>query len=416
MPALARRSASWQAQGRMSADLIVIGAGVSGLSLALEAARAGRGVLVLERDERVGGCLATHRTASGYWLELGAHTCYNSYVGLVDVLEGCGLRGEVVARAPTKLRFLDGDRLVPGANLWALLRLLAWGEALRSLPRAFGARKEGATVYSYYSRMLGRRNYGNVLGPMLSAVPSQSADAFPADMLFKSRRGRRKDLPRSFTLRSGLLSLAEAMARQPGITVALGKAASRLDRTAAGFAVETGDGERHEGSAVALATAPSTAAALLRGAFPELAAQVARVREVAVESLGFAVRAAKVAIPVSMFLVPRDDIFHSVVTRDPVPDPEWRGFAFHFKPGVDREAKIRRAAALLGVEPGDLEEVAERRTALPSPVLGHEQVVREVDRLTAGLRLCVTGNWFAGLSLEDCVERSRSEWARVRDL
>ncbi|MEW6752781.1 MAG: FAD-dependent oxidoreductase [Candidatus Latescibacterota bacterium] len=397
----------------MSADLIVIGAGASGLSLALEAAGAGRSVLVLERDGRVGGCLATHRTASGYWLELGAHTCYNSYVAVADVLDGCGLRGEVLARARTRLRFLDGNRLVPGANLRALLRRLAWGEALRSLPRAFGARKEGQTVRSYYSRIVGQRNYDNVLGPMLSAVPSQNADAFPADMLFKSRPARRNDLPRSFTLRGGLLELALAMARQPGITVALGKTATRLDRTASGFAVETEDGDRHLGSALALATAPSTTAALLRSSFPELAAQVARIRQVAVETLGFAVRASRVRLPVSMFLVPRDDVFHSVVTRDPVPDPEWRGFAFHFKPGVDPESRIRRATALLGLEPGDLEDVAERRTELPSPVLGHEQVVGEVERLTAGLRLGVTGNWFAGLSLEDCVARSRSEWTRL---
>ncbi len=400
----------------MTTDVIVIGAGVSGLSFAWEAARAGRSVLVLERAARVGGCLSTHRTASGYWLELGAHTCYNSYTGLVEMLESCGLRGEVVARESTKLRFLDGDRLVKGANLSALLRLLAWGEALKCLPRAVGARKEGQTVYSYYSRFVGRKNYGDVLGPMLSAVPSQSADAFPADMLFKSRPTRRKDYPRSFTLRSGLLSLAEAIARQPRIAVALGKTASRLDGTPGGFAVVADDGERHEASVVALATAPSASSALLRNASSELAVQVARVKEVRVETLGFAVRAARVAIPVSMFLVPRDDLFQSVVTRDSVPDREWRGFAFHFKPGVDREAKIRRATQLLGVKPADLEDVAERRTTLPSPVLGHEEVVREIDRLSAGGRLCVTGNWFAGLSLEDCVDRSRREWARVQRL
>jgi hypothetical protein len=28
----------------------------------------------------------------------------------------------------------------------------------------------------------------------------------------------------------------------------------------------------------------------------------------------------------------------------------------------------------------------------------------------------VTGNWFAGLSIEDCVNRSRREWARVAPL
>ena len=168
---------------------------------------------------------------------------------------------------------------------------------------------------------------------------------------------------------------------------------------------------------VALATTPVPAARLLAGVAPELAAVVARVKEASVESLGFAVRAEKVAhLPVSTFLVPREDVFHSVVTRDSMPDASWRGFAFHFKPGLDRASKLARALRLLELQPGDLEELAEQRSVLPSPVLGHEEVVREVDRLTGGGRLSVTGNWFAGLSIEDCVERSRQEWARVAAL
>ncbi len=57
--------------------------------------------------------------------------------------------------------------------------------------------------------------------------------------------------------------------------------------------------------------------------------------------------------------------------------------------------------------------MSERRAILPSPVLGHADVVAEIDRLCAGERLCLTGNWFGGLSIEDCVDRSRREWARV---
>jgi oxygen-dependent protoporphyrinogen oxidase len=397
-------------------DVIVVGGGISGLTFAFESARAGRDTLVLERASSVGGCLATHRAASGFWYELGAHTCYNSYAGLAGVLEACGLRGDVLRRAKSKLRFLDGDRVVPGANLGALLRLLSWGELARSLPRMFTERKDGQTVYSYYSRIVGRKNYGAVIGPMLSAVPSQSADAFPAGMLFKGRATRRKDLPRSFTLRNGLGSIAEAIARQPRITVAAGRAAARIEAAGEGFAVVTGDGERHEARVVALATPPGTASALLRGAAPELASQVARVKETVVESLGLAVRADRVLVPPSAFLIPRDDVFHSVVTRDAVPDASFRGFVFHFKPGLAREDKLRRAEAILHLRPSDVEDVAERRTVLPSPVLGHEQVVAEVDRLSAGRRLCLTGNWFSGLSIEDCVERSRREWARAAAL
>jgi UDP-galactopyranose mutase len=399
-----------------SHDVVVIGGGISGLVFAHRAAAAGRSVLVLERQPRLGGCIATHRGSSGFWFELGAHTCYNSYVGLAGILEACGLRDQVVKRGKTHLRFLDGDALVPGSNLRAMLRLFSWGELLRSLPRMLTEKKDGQTVYAYYARMVGRGNYGRVLGPMLSAVPSQSADAFPAAMLFKSRGERRQDLPRSFTLRGGLQSIVETLGNDPRIEVRLGAEVAALQAAGQEYAVGCRDGERHAAPVVALAVPPEQAAQLLRGAAPELAREVSRVRETSVETLGFAVKSEAALLPGSTFLIPRDDAFFSVVSRDPVPDPAWRGFAFHFRPGLSRDAKIERAARLLGLRLADLEDVAEKTSTLPSPVLGHEQVVREIDRLSKRSRLCLTGNWFSGLSLEDCVERSTREWSRVAGL
>jgi len=311
------------------------------------------------------------------------------------------------------MRFLEGGNLVPGQNLWALLRLLDLGELLRSLPRAFGARPDGQTVYSHYSRIVGRGNYGRVVGPVLSAVPSQSADAFPAEMLFK-KRARRKDVPRSFTLPGGLQGLAEAAAGTPGVTARTGTAARHLSRDAGGFEVELADGSRERAAQVALAVPPRAAAELLRGVLPEAASLVSRVQEAEVDSLGFAVPAARAAhLPPATFLIPLEDRFHSVVTRDPVPDPRWRGFTFHFKPGLSSGDRLRRAAEVLGLSPADLEAPTERRTVLPSPVLGHREVVAEVDRVLAGTPLAVTGNWFGGLAIEDCALRSRAEWARL---
>lgn len=394
-------------------DVVVVGGGISGLTFAFEAARAGRSVLVLERSGKPGGCLSTHRMAGGYWFELGAHTCYNSYVGFTNLIEGCGLRGEVLQRAKTHLRFLEGDELVPGSNLGVMLRLFGWFEAATSLPRMIGAKKDGKTVEEFYSSIVGKRNYAKVLGPMLSAVPSQSADAFPAGMLFKMRDTRRKDFPRSFTLRGGLQSVTDALARQPGVQVATGRTAESLVADGPGWVVVTDDGERHQADAVATATPPSAAATILGAAAPELAAQVSRVKDTVVETLAFAVRAASVKLPVSMFLVPRKDVFHSAVTRDSVPDPEWRSFSFHFRPGLTPEERVARVTRLLGLDKADLEDLVEKRTVLPSPTIGHEKIVAEIDRLTEGRKLCVLGNWFAGLSIEDCVDRSRGEWDRV---
>ena len=77
----------------------------------------------------------------------------------------------MLQRAKTHLRFLDGDPLVPGSNLGVLLRLFGWLEAAMSLPRMLGAKKDGKTVEEFYGRIVGKRNYAKVLGPMLSAVP-----------------------------------------------------------------------------------------------------------------------------------------------------------------------------------------------------------------------------------------------------
>ena len=398
-------------------DVVVVGSGISGLTFAFAAARAGRSVLVLEKEGKAGGCLSTHRAGSGYWFELGAHTCYNSYVGFTGLVEDCGLRGDVLPRAKTHLRFLDGDRLVPGSNLGVLLRLFSWPEAAVSLPRMLGAKKEGKTVAEFYGRIVGQGNYAKVLGPMLSAVPSQCADGFPAGMLFKIRDTRRKDFPRSFTLAGGLQAMADALARRSGVTVAAGKGAASIETSGSGFSVVMEDGDRHEAGVVAVATPPSAAGAVLGGAAPGLAAQAARVKEAVVETLGVAVRASKVGrIPVSMFLVPKKDVFHSIVTRDSVPDAEWRSFSFHFRPGLSPEQRVERATRVLGLGRQDLEELAPKRTVLPSPALGHEAIVAEIDRLSAGRKLCVLGNWFAGLSIEDCVDRSLSEWKRVEAL
>lgn len=394
-------------------DVIVVGGGVSGTTLAFHAARAGRRVLLLEREARLGGCLHTAASASGFWLELGAHTCYNSYGALIDVLDGCGLLGNLQPRAKPRLRFLEGDRVLPGENLALLLSLLNKGELVRSLPGLFGARQEGRTVREYYSRIVGPKNYARVLGPMLSAVPSQRADDFPAEMLFK-KRPRRKDVIRSFTLPGGLQRVAEAAAREAGVTALPATGARGVERLSSGFAVTLEDGSREEAGILVVATPPGTASALLAKAAPEVSGRLARIRETAVDTLGLVLRSEKVAhIPPSTFLIPLEDVFHSVVTRDVVPDPTFRGFAFHFKPHLSAEDRLRRATQVLGVARADVEAAVERRAILPSPVLGHRELVADVDRLLAGTSLALTGNWFAGLSIEDCVQRSRGEWARV---
>lgn len=396
----------------MSSDLLVIGGGIAGLTFAAEAARAGRSVVLVEKSAELGGCLATRSARDGFWIELGAHTCYNSYAGLIALLEGLGLIGELQPRGKPVLRFLDGDDVLPGKNLGALLRRMNPFRAALAVPLGAFARSTGKTVREHYGRLVGARNYARALGPMLSAVPSQLADDFPADMLFK-KRARRKDVMRSYTLRRGLGSIGAAVAALPGVTARTGVAATALERAGDGFAATLDDGTRAEAQLVALAVPPSAAAALLAAVAPEAAAAAAKVGEAVVDSVGAVVAADKVPLPYATFFIPVGDSFYSIVTRDVVPHPSLRGFVFHFKPGAAPEDRLRRVCKVLRVDRRDLLDVRERRSVVPSPVLGHHETVAAVDAALPGRGVAVAGNWFAGLSIEDCVLRARAEWRRI---
>jgi UDP-galactopyranose mutase len=284
--------------------------------------------------------------------------------------------------------------------------------AALALPLAPFARAAGKTVREHYGRLVGAANYERALGPMLSAVPSQPADDFPADMLFK-KRARRKDVLRSFTLRRGLGSLAAKVAALPGVTARTGVAATAVAPAGDGFAVALADGTALDAAIVALAVPPAAAATLLAPAAPEAAAAAATIREATVHSVGVVVRADRVALPYATFFIPVRDAFYSVVTRDVVPHPDLRGFTFHFRPETPADERAARMDAILGTS--DFVDRWEQRTVLPSPVLGHHETVAAIDRALAGRRLAVAGNWFAGLSIEDCVARARAEWARVAE-
>ncbi len=401
----------------METDLIVVGGGVSGLALAWKAARSGARTIVLERDGRVGGCLRSQRLPHGFWFEVGAHTTYNSYGAFLDIVAGTGLSGDVAERGPARARFgllRNGEfRLLTPPKV---LLELSWLEAAVHFPVGILRGKRGETVSSYYSRLIGRRNFERVLSPFLAAVPSQSADDFPvegAGSLFK-KRARRQEFPRSFGIRGGLQSVCEAAAVAPGVKVETGVEVKRVLRAGRGFAVATADGRTLEAPLAAVAAPSGPASEMLREGFPELSAAIARVKTVDVESAGVVLPRARCWIPECAFVVAVKDVFYSIVTRDTFPDPERRAFAFHFRPGVSRDEKLGRMAEVLRVGREEIDaSLAEDARKLPAPALGHADVVREVDRSLADGKLALTGNYFAGLAIEDCVLRSNSEWARI---
>ena len=398
-------------------EVTVIGAGISGLAFAWKAARAGRRVLVLERRERFGGCFYSRRTADGFWYEMGAHTLYNSYSNLLDIVSETGIAERMVRRGQARVHF---GLLHKGNISWLtpprILRKLNWFEAALHAPFGFIRGKKGLSVRQYYSGILGSGNFKRLFSPFFAAVPSQTADDFPVEgpgSLFKTRP-RRKEFPRSFGFTGGLETICDAIAANPNIEIRTGVGIAELLSDGNVRRIRLESGEELTAPLLAVAVPPDIAAELTKNIYPELAAALRRIKTVRVESLGFRVARSICTFPECAFVVPTDDIFYSAVTRDPFPDPSSRGFAFHFKPGITRERKILRACQLLGVSPDSITDIAENEVILPSPRVNHAEITADIKKLLNCGDFALTGNYFGGLAVEDCVARSFEEWQRVQ--
>lgn len=388
-------------------DCIVVGGGTSGLVAASRLGRAGRRVLLLEAAPRLGGCIHSWRPAEGFWLELAAHTAYNSYGPLLEALADRGRLGELLRREKLGYSFIGAD-----GRLQSPMKRLNFLEAALHLPFGLGRPKAGHTVAEWFGGLLGRRNYRRLLAPAFAAVLSQPADSFPAEWLFR-RKPRMKEAPRKFTFEGGLQGLLEALAEGAPFEVRTGTPVRSISRTPQGFSLEAGEA-RLACRQLVLAVPVDAAAALLAGAHPEVARILQSFPMSSSEALGVVLpRAACTLAPVAGLIGAEDD-FWSVVTRDPVPHATWRGFTFHFRPGrLDREQKLARAAAVLGVSPADFLHVAETVNRLPAPGVEHPRRAAEVDALLAGQPLAVVGNYMNGLSIGDCAERAARETDRL---
>ncbi|MBN2319323.1 MAG: FAD-dependent oxidoreductase [Acidobacteria bacterium] len=397
-------------------DIIVIGAGISGLTYAWKAARAGRKVLILERRQRIGGCIYSYRFDDGYWYELGAHTVYNSYSELLQIAEETGLADRLVQRGPARVHF---GLLKNGSIDWLtppkILLRLNWLETILHAPFGFLRSKRNRSLEQHYSGFLGPRNFRRILSPFFAAVPSQCADGFPAEgpgSLFKKRE-RRKEFPRSFGFPGGLQAVCDAIVTNPNIEVRTGVTVSGLSPVPEGFEVRTEQGESIHAPAVAVAATHQVAASILQDSYKDLSDAIRHIETASLESLGTRIHRDKCSLPECAFIVPVDDIFFSAVSRDPFPDPVWRGFAFHFRPGVEYEQKVDRICSLLNVSPSDLDVLAGQNLTLPAPRVHHAAIVADIDRNLENTGIALMGNYFMGLAIEDCIARATSEWQRL---
>ena len=182
------------------------------------------------------------------------------------------------------------------------------------------------------------------------------------------------------------------------------------------FHITTAHGGAYSSRNLALATDANTAARLLKSSFPEISERLSKIKVNIVESMGVALEKKAVSLPLMAGLIAAEDWFYSAVSRDSVKNDNYRGFCFHFKGGrLNREAKLKRITDMLGVYHSQIAGIVTKDNLVPSLVVGHDSLAGEIDRLLTRKRLLLTGNYFWGLAIEDCVSRSLSEFTRLKN-
>jgi oxygen-dependent protoporphyrinogen oxidase len=423
--------------------VLVVGAGITGLTAAYELHRRGLRPLVLEASARAGGLILTEQV-DGCTIEAGPDAILASKPAGMDLIRELGLESCLQqVRTPGAL-VLRGDRLyrLPSPSLlgipstWrALARydLLSWRARLRmALEPVVAARDSDRdeSVASFFRRRFGPETVDLIAQPLLGGIHAGDIEALSMASLFpklldlerthgsvlRAPRAGGAARPPFASLTGGMGTLVRALeARLPPDTIRYGSAVDHLDPNA------------H--AAVIVAAPAHVAAMLLRPIDPAAADLCAQVPYVSTASVALAWPRTAVSHPLhgTGFVVARR---HSAVritactwvsskweARAPDDTALLRAFVggAHDPDAVslsDEEiiAIVRRdLGRVLGIAAAPaLARVYRWRRAGAQHTVGHLSRVAEIERrLSAHGGIFVAGSGFRAVGIPDCVADAR---------
>ena len=156
-------------------DVAILGAGISGLTVAFWLKKQGESVVCLEASDRPGGSITTW-AGQGFRFELGPNTVLNNALEIDRLCEAAGILSERIKAAPaSKKRFIvkDGALLaLPGGPLGFLSTpLFSMGAKLRLMKEPFiGRATQEETIAQFVRRRLGEELLQYAVGPFVSGV------------------------------------------------------------------------------------------------------------------------------------------------------------------------------------------------------------------------------------------------------
>ncbi|MEO8050465.1 MAG: protoporphyrinogen oxidase [Acidobacteriota bacterium] len=442
--------------------VVVVGAGISGLSAAYDLTTAGADCTILEKQARAGGVIET-RVVDGCTLECGPDSFLSAKPAALTLIKELGLEADVIGsndhqrttyilKHGALVALPEGVMMIVPTRVMPMVKspLLSWGTKIRMGLEYF--RKPGESrdrsVAEFVVDHFGQETLDYLAEPLLSGVyggdPARLSvgSVLPRFLQMEAKYGSlvrgvlagRSSAARSGaapsgplfrTLKGGLGTLVDALASRVNVCRADVETVERMEN---GFRVRAG-GEWIETDQVIVACPAWSAAHLVRGLDARLSELLGSIDYSSSLTLSLIYRAAEFEGKRAGFgfLVPKKE-------RQRLAACTFVGTKFSFRVPDDRivlrcffggigdpaildesdesviaiaREELRR---ILGLTAAPLSQVIARwPRSMAQYTIGHQQRVEEIRaRVTAIPGLHLAGNAYEGIGIPDCIQAGRT--------
>lgn len=444
-------------------QVIVIGAGISGLTCALRLREMGIAVRVFEAGETPGGIISTVRR-DGFLFESGPQS-FQLTAELREIIRAAGCESEVIEADPRTPRYvlrrgkLHPAPMSPPAMLTT--SLLGIRSKMRVLSEPFRRTQPvpgDESFADFVRRKFGTEILEHLAGPFVSGVFAGDPEklsmrsAFPSLAVWeeeygsiirgamKSRGQSGRTRPTLASFKSGMTMLLDAMAEKLGSAVTTSAAADSIEIGSANswtiHCTAAATTKKTEADAIVLATPAYITTQLLAPISVRLASTLAGIpyAPIAVVALGYRRERVGHALDGFGFLVPRTERLRTLGTiwnssLFPGRCPQGTVLMTSFLGGatdaeivaMDDEQLVKlvhqELAGVLRISEAPIAQYIWRHArALPQYNLGHAQKVAAIREDVANVRgLFITGNFLDGPSIGSCVSQGFRTAQKVRD-
>jgi protoporphyrinogen oxidase len=388
-------------------DCIIIGSGLSGLSFAHQLKKENQDILILEKNDFIGGQIHSTKHFNGFVSELGSHSCYNSYTSLLKIAKEADYESEIFQLEKIGMKLYHDNRIKSIFSQINFLSLFLHG------PRIFFSDKKGKSVKEFYSRIVGKRNYDHLFSKMFRAVIVQKPDDYPAGFMMKKRKERSKGISYKFSFKNGLQSFLQRIIDVNRLEIALNAEVVKISGKGDVYETTTKEGVKYISKNIAIGVDPSKASELIKDIEEDVAEYLKSIPTFLSESHNVVIRKDATPLERMSFIISLSDRFMSVVTGDVRNHPKYRTFTFNFERGqYDEASRIKLICEVLQIKEEDILEQSFIQHILPSLRVKHTDIIPDIEKLRKQDSLFLLGNFFYGLALEDCVNRSLAEYER----